>query len=126
MVVMHTCLYAAYIKLVSRILRFRVSWKAALSFSCLLVLLFCVTFLALGLLVLLGFQPVLIGLIAWFIVQTAFGSWFFSTRATDSAGQALGWKKSALLPSLAYLMWGLTMALLQAIVSLSGLTNYAR
>lgn len=46
--------------------------------------------------------PIIIALVNGFILQVALGAWFFRNRATDSTGNALGWRGGMKLMTIAY------------------------
>jgi len=85
------CLYAAYVKLSARLLRYRVRWINSFVFA--VIIWFIAVFarlLDLG-------QPVAIAVSHSVIVLFAvlvLGGWFFSTRSTDASGQPVGFSRA--------------------------------
>jgi hypothetical protein len=101
------CCYAAYIKLSARLLhRSKARWKHGFLFGLLLCVLAVagrMTSLALG-----HTLPLPIGLFVGLVLHLLLGGWFFSTRATDAAGHALGWPGAIKLSALTFLLLATT------------------
>ena len=93
------CLYAAYVKLSARLLRYRVRWITSFAFA--LIIWFIAVFariLDLG-------QPLAIAVGHSVVVLLAvlfLGGWFFSTRSTDATGQPVGFSKAFGLSGLTF------------------------
>jgi hypothetical protein len=93
------CLYAAYVKLSARLLRYRVRWITSFAFA---VIIWFIAVLArmldLG-------QPLAIAIGHSVVVLFAvllLGGWFFSTRSSDASGQPVGFSKAVGLSGLTF------------------------
>jgi len=93
--------YAGFVKLAARLLRYKVSWKAAFLFAAiLLVLVIFAHMLAVG-------QPVAIRIgqgVVLLVCVLVFGSWFFRERGTNRSGTTLGWSGGLRLIAAAFAM----------------------
>jgi hypothetical protein len=107
MVIFVPTIYAAYVKLSARLLRYqRVSLKHGFAFG------FAMTILSIiGRATTFSFGytlPIAIGVILAFAVNLLIGGWFFSKRAAYSNGRALGWRGGMQLAGLTFVFFGLT------------------
>ena len=92
-------IYAAFLKLAARILRYSVSWKPAFIFAGIMLVIVIfghVLALSESLATRIGYNIVLL------TGQTVFGSWFFSGRATNRQGTILGWSGGLRLVTLMF------------------------
>jgi hypothetical protein len=96
---MALCLYAAYVKLSARLLRYRVRWITSFAFAVILwIIVVCTRFLDLG-------QPFAIAIGHSIVVLLAvllLGGWFFSTRSIDASGQPVGFSRAFGLSGLTF------------------------
>ena len=90
-ITMALCLYAAFIKLSARLLRYRVRWLSSFAFAAIIWLIAVFArMLDLG-------QPLANAIGHSVVVLFAvllLGGWFFSTRSTDASGQPVGFAKA--------------------------------
>jgi hypothetical protein len=93
------CLYAAYVKLSARLLRYKVRWLTSFVFAVIIWLIAVFArLLDLG-------QPVTIAVGHSIVVLVAvllLGGWFFSTRSTDASGQPVGFRRAFGLSGLTF------------------------
>lgn len=94
-----TALYASFLKLAVRILRFRgITWAHAFLFAVLIVLL---SMLIRGGSIYFGAQlPTLLGLFLGVGLHLLLGAWFFRARALGQDGTVVGWSGGAKLSAL--------------------------
>jgi hypothetical protein len=99
-IVIMTVLYASFIKLAGRILRFSgVTWLHAFLFAILIVVLSAA--IRAGSMYGDVQLPAIPGLVLGVILHVALGAWFFRSRATNQDGTAAGWLGGAKLCALA-------------------------
>jgi len=107
-------LFSLCIRLAVRLLgHSKVPWKNRILFGFLLALIALATratLLATG-----QPLPLSITLILALTLQIALGSWFFRARATDVAGQALGWDGAAELSAVTSAFWAATVFVLMGL-----------
>ena len=93
------CMYAAFIKLSARLLRYKVSWLTSFAFAAIIWLIAVFArMLDLG-------QPLAIAVGHSIVVLAAtllLGGWFFSTRSTDASGQPVGFRRAFGLSGLTF------------------------
>jgi hypothetical protein len=93
------CLYATYVKLSARLLRYRVRWITSFAFAVIIWLIAVFTrFLDLG-------QPLVIAVGHSIVVLAAvllLGGWFCSTRSADASGQPVGFGRAFGLSGLTF------------------------
>ena len=94
-------IYAGFLKLAARLLRYSVSWKFSFLFAgIMLVLVIFEHLLAFS-------QPVAIRIVHGVVLLLGLlilGSWFFSGRGTNHRGAVLGWSGGMRLMALAFAM----------------------
>jgi hypothetical protein len=93
--------YAGFLKLAARILRYSVSWRSALLFAGIMMVIVIfghVLALSESLATRIGHNVVLLA------GQVVFGSWFFSGRGTNRQGTILGWSGGLRLMALMFAM----------------------
>ncbi len=100
-IVVSLIVYAGFVKLAARLLRYKVSWKSTFFFAVIMLIIVMVVHV-------LDFrQPaaIRIGHAALLLIGLViFGSWFFSKRGTDRSGAVLGWRGGIRLTALAFAM----------------------
>jgi hypothetical protein len=105
-------MYAGFVKLAARFLRYGITWTSSFLFA---LIVYAVVIVARIL------SPVVAQPLAIMVGQTVvllfglviLGGWFFSGRATDVGGQIVGWRGSIRLSALAFsLMFIIGIALL--------------
>jgi hypothetical protein len=100
-IVVSLIVYAGFVKLAARLLRYKVSWKSTFFFAVIMLIIVMVVHL-------LGFrQPaaIRIGHAALLLIGLVIlGSWFLSKRGTDRSGAVLGWRGGIRLTALAFVM----------------------
>ena len=105
------CIYGVYTKLSARLLRASdLRWKHGFLFG----LLVCAASVA-GRIVSFASGatlPLAVGIFVSLAAHLLLGGWFFSTRGTDAAGNALGWPGAVKLSALTFLLMGITAAIL--------------
>lgn len=102
-----TFLHTAYVKLSGKILRGTlVSWKHALIFS---IGMTTIT-LIVKLIGLIGgiSIPMFTVITLSFVLNLAFGGWYFSTRSFTNEGQQIGWQGAVLISGLAFFFYAIT------------------
>lgn len=108
-------MHAAFVKLSGKILRgLLVSWKHAFIFALavtVILLIMLVTAIAAGITV-----PPAASMVLGFVLSTAFGSWFFSTRGATKQGQPLRWAGGLRLSALAFLLLAVTGVVTKGVV----------
>lgn len=111
-----TCvMHAAFIKLSGKILGGTiVSWKHAFIFA-LAVTVLLLTVLISAVVAGISVPPAM-SMVLGFMLSTAFGSWFFSTRGFTKQGQPLGWAGGLRLSALAYLLLAVTGAVMKGVI----------
>jgi hypothetical protein len=86
-IVVSLIVYAGFVKLAARLLRYRVSWKSTFFFAVIMLIIVMVVHV-------LDFQQpaaIRIGHAALLLIGLVIlGSWFFSKRGTDRSGAVLG------------------------------------
>jgi len=108
-------MHAAFVKLSGMILHsLVVRWKHAFIFALavtvmLLIMLFGAVVAGISV-------PPAMSMVVGFVLSTAFGSWYFSTRAMTKQGQPLGWKGGLRLSALAFLLLAVTGAVMKGII----------
>jgi hypothetical protein len=93
------CLYAAFIKLSARLLRYRVRWLTSFAFAAIIWLIAVFArMLNLG-----QSLAIAVGqsIVALFVVLLL-GAWFFSSRSTDASGQPVGFRRAFGLSGLTF------------------------
>ena len=94
-------IYAGFVKIAARLLRYSVSWKPSFLFACFMMVVVIFHH------VLLFSQPVAlrIGLgVILLLGLVIFGGWFFSGRGTNPRGSLLGWSGGIRLMALMFTM----------------------
>jgi len=107
-------IYAAFVKLSARILRFQgVSFKAGFVFG------FAMTVFSLiirGITFFLGYSPpIVFAVVLAFAVNLFPGGWFFSRRGFTHDSQPLGWRGGIQLAGLTFVLLGVIAALFLAV-----------
>ena len=101
LVVVSLIVYAGFVKLAARLLRYRVSWKSTFFFAVIMLSIVMIVHV-------LDFrQPaaIRIGHAALLLIGLVIlGSWFFSKPGTDRSGAVLGWRGGIRLTALAFAM----------------------
>jgi hypothetical protein len=95
------CLYAGFMKLSARLLRYTVSWKSSFAFAAVMLIVATLTRM-----LDLGQPPSIVighGLVVFFGLLIL-GTWFFSKRGTDPDGDVLGFNRAFRLAGLAFLL----------------------
>lgn len=108
-------MYASFLKLAARILRFRgVTWVRTFVFA---ALLFVLSMLVRGAIFYFEVQlPALIALSLGTGLHLFFGAWFFRARALGQDGQVVGWSGGAKLTAIAMAFLFLVVISLMAIL----------
>ena len=108
-------LNAAYVKLSGRILHGSVvSWKNSFIFALTVTVLMLIVRMAT---VAEGISvPLTLALSLSFVLYSTFGGWFFSTRGVTKQGQPLGWLGGVRLSALSFLLFALTVVLVNGTV----------
>jgi hypothetical protein len=94
-------IYAGFVKLAARFLRYKVSWKSSFLFAVIVLVLVIFDH------VLAFDQPVAIRIlhaVLLLLVLVILGSWFFRARAMNRTGTVLGWGGGIRLVVLAFAM----------------------
>jgi hypothetical protein len=94
-------IYAGFVEIAARLLRYKVSWKSSFLFAVIVLVLVIFDHM-------LAFdQPVTIRIVhavALFFVLIILGSWFFSARGLNRNGTVLGWSGGIRLVAVAFAM----------------------
>jgi hypothetical protein len=100
-IVVSLIVYAGFVKLAARLLRYKVAWKSTFFFAVIMLIIVMVVHV-------LDFrQPaaIRIGQAALLLIGLVIlGSWFFSQRGADRSGAVLGWRGGIRLTALAFAM----------------------
>ena len=94
-------MYAGFLKLAARLLRYSVSWKASFLFAGIMLVLVIFEHL------LVFSEPVAIRIgygVVLLLILMIVGGWFFSRRGTNRHGTVLGWSGGIRLMALAFTM----------------------
>jgi len=100
MLTLMPAIYGGYIKLSSHLLRYQqVTWMQGFIFGIAMIVLDL--FIRVPSLFIWNSPPIMFETVLGLVITLAGGSWFFSTRAKDANGQAVGWRGGLLLTGLA-------------------------
>jgi hypothetical protein len=92
-------IYAGFVKIAARLLRYKVPWKSSFLFAVIVLVLVIFDH------VLVFNQPVAIRIVHAVVlvfVLIIFGSWFFSARGLNRSGAVLGWSGGIQLVAFAF------------------------